>query len=131
MLHNSWIKFYFCYYSIWLFLCNAPVFLSRNQGHHRNCLIMKRKFQQGLSTIPSISTKWAITSHINSLNTKKGEIKYDIGNAGSGSPPSWLLELQWKYMYKQIIKTCTDSTQKDHKLLQHKHGQCQSMLVVN
>jgi len=31
---------------------------------------MKRKFKQWWSTIPSISTKQTITSHLNSLNTK-------------------------------------------------------------
>jgi hypothetical protein len=34
--------------------------------------IMKRKFNQWWSTIPPISTKRTITSHFNSLNSKKG-----------------------------------------------------------
>jgi len=32
---------------------------------------MKRKFKQWWSTIPPISTKWTIISHLNSLNIKK------------------------------------------------------------
>ena len=32
---------------------------------------MKRKLKQCWSSIPPISTKWTITSHLNSLNTKK------------------------------------------------------------
>jgi hypothetical protein len=40
--------------------------------------IMKRKYKQWWSTIPSISTKRTITSHLNSLNT------YDVGNPDPG-----------------------------------------------
>jgi hypothetical protein len=36
-----------------------------------NMLIMKTKFKQWWSTNPPISTKWTITSHLNSLNIKK------------------------------------------------------------
>jgi len=35
-----------------------------------NC-IYENKYKQWWSTIPSISIKWTITSHINSLNTEK------------------------------------------------------------
>jgi hypothetical protein len=41
---------------------------------------MKRQFRQWWSTIPSISTKRTITSHLNSLNTKP--TSYDVGNPG-------------------------------------------------
>ena len=44
---------------------------------------MKRKFKQWWLTIPTISPKWTITSHLNSLNTKK-TITYDVVNPGSG-----------------------------------------------
>jgi hypothetical protein len=40
---------------------------------------MKRKFKQCLS-IPPISTKQTTTSHLKSLNTKKDDIWYGIGN---------------------------------------------------
>jgi len=42
---------------------------------------MERKFKQRWSIIPSISTKWTIISHLNSLNTKKTTTD-DIGNPG-------------------------------------------------
>ena len=35
-----------------------------------------------MSTIPSISTKWTITSHLISLNIKK-TTRYDVGNPGT------------------------------------------------
>ena len=44
---------------------------------------MKRKLKQWWSTILLISTKQTITSHINSLNTKK-TMTYDVGYPGSG-----------------------------------------------
>jgi hypothetical protein len=44
---------------------------------------MKRKFKQWWLTIPTISTKWTITSHLNSLNTKK-TMAYDVVNPGPG-----------------------------------------------
>jgi hypothetical protein len=50
----------------------------------RPMLFMKRKFKQGRSIIPPISIKRTITSHLNSLNTKKKTIAYDIGNPGPG-----------------------------------------------
>jgi hypothetical protein len=37
--------------------------------------------KQWWATIPLISTKWTITSHIHSLNTKK-TMAYDVGNPG-------------------------------------------------
>ena len=47
---------------------------------------MKRKFRKWWSTILPISTKQTITSHLNSLNTKKkrGITTYDIGNPDPG-----------------------------------------------
>ena len=44
---------------------------------------MKRKFKQWWLTIPTISTKWRITSHLNSLNTKK-TMTDDVVNPGPG-----------------------------------------------
>ena len=43
---------------------------------------MKRKSIQRWSTIPPISTKWTITSHLNSLNTKKKTMTFGIWNPG-------------------------------------------------
>jgi hypothetical protein len=45
---------------------------------------MKRKFNQGCSSIPSISTKQPIIPHLNKLNTPKKITAYDIGNLGPG-----------------------------------------------
>ena len=42
--------------------------------------IMKRKFKQRCTTILLISSARAITSLLNSLNTKRGTATYDIGN---------------------------------------------------
>ena len=42
-----------------------------------------RKSKQWWSTIPSISTKQTIVSHLNSLNTKKNTT-YDVGNPNPG-----------------------------------------------
>jgi hypothetical protein len=47
---------------------------------------MERKFKQWSSTITPISTKRAITSHLNSLNTKK-TTTYDVGNPGPSLDP--------------------------------------------
>jgi hypothetical protein len=46
---------------------------------------MKRKFKRCWSKFPpmTISTKRTITSHLNSLHTKKTKT-YDIGNPGPG-----------------------------------------------
>jgi hypothetical protein len=44
---------------------------------------MKRKFKQWWLTIPTISTKWRIASHLNSLNTKK-TMTDDVVNPGPG-----------------------------------------------
>jgi hypothetical protein len=44
---------------------------------------MKRKFKQLWLTIPTISTKWRITSHLNSLNIKK-TMTYDVVNLSPG-----------------------------------------------
>ena len=46
--------------------------------------IMKRKFKQGCSSIPSISTKQPNIPHLNKLNTPKKITAYDIGNLGPG-----------------------------------------------
>ena len=40
--------------------------------------IMKRQFKRWWSTIPLVSTKWAKTSHLNSLNTKTITRTYDV-----------------------------------------------------
>ena len=44
---------------------------------------MKSKFKQRWSTIPPISTKQTVTSHLSSLNTKK-TTTYDAGYPGPG-----------------------------------------------
>jgi hypothetical protein len=41
------------------------------------------KFKQGGSTIPTISTKQTITSHLNSMNIKK-TMTYEVGYPGPG-----------------------------------------------
>jgi hypothetical protein len=41
---------------------------------------LKRKFKQWWSQIPSISTKQTTTSHLHSLNTKRGQ-RHDVGNS--------------------------------------------------
>jgi len=46
--------------------------------------VMKRKLKQWLSTIPPTSTKRTNTSHIYSLNAKKGTTTYEVGNLGPG-----------------------------------------------
>jgi len=51
---------------------------------------MKRKFKQEWSTIPSISTKRTITSHINSLNIQKNDQIWHVGNPGND-----LYRLEW------------------------------------
>jgi len=43
----------------------------------------KKVFKLWWSTIPPISTKRTITSHLNSLNTEK-TMAYDVGNHGHG-----------------------------------------------
>jgi len=45
--------------------------------------IMKRKFKQRWSTIPSISKNWTTTSYFNPLNTQK-TTAYSVGNPGPG-----------------------------------------------
>jgi len=62
--------------------------------------IMTRKLKYWRSTIPSISTKRTITSHLNTLNTKTGATYY-VGNPDHSfgqthrccgvKPVNWLL----------------------------------------
>jgi hypothetical protein len=77
--------------------------------------IIKRKFKQWLSTIPPIWAKRTITSHLNSISTKK---TYDIGNPGHGMCqaqnsdvevinvipilPVWLLDFERQCIYKLV-----------------------------
>ena len=46
-------------------------------------IILKRQFKHRWSTIPPISTKRTVPSHLNSLNTNK-IMTYDTGNPGPG-----------------------------------------------
>lgn len=46
--------------------------------------VMKRMFKQWLSKIRLISTKRIIATNLNSLNTKRGDKRYYIGNIGPG-----------------------------------------------
>ena len=57
---------------------------------YRGIIVMKRKFKQWWSTIPQISTKRIITSHLKSLNIKKTMI-YGIGkpDLGLGQAQKW------------------------------------------
>jgi hypothetical protein len=50
-------------------------------GHSIEVNIMKRKIKQWLSTIPPISTKRKIISHLKSLSIKK-TLPYDVENIG-------------------------------------------------
>jgi hypothetical protein len=44
----------------------------------------QRKFKRWWSTIPLMSTKRTITSHLKSLNTKRRTTEYYVGNQGPG-----------------------------------------------
>jgi hypothetical protein len=50
---------------------NLKYYMYHTTIHVRVLLIMKRTFKRWYSTIPSISAKQTITSHLNSLNTTK------------------------------------------------------------
>jgi hypothetical protein len=85
--------------------------------------IMKRKFTQWCSTILKIVTKGAMTSDLNSPNTKNKQqrhLKLDIqvltwnrhkkcggvkpvnGKLAPSPPSYWKLDLQWPYLYEKM-----------------------------
>ena len=69
--------------------------------------IMKKTIKQSWSTIPPISTKQTITSHLISLNMKKPQnnTEYDVGNPGPGlgqeqicdgfRPANWIIRYEY------------------------------------
>ena len=64
-------------------------------------IIMKRQFKQWWLTIPAISTKRTITSHLNSWNIKK-TTRYEVGNSYPGFVTGTIMWQSWASMYFQL-----------------------------
>jgi hypothetical protein len=57
------------------------------EAHISFKLLYYEKFKTVMFTIPPISIKSTITSHLNSLNKKGGTTTYDVRNLGPGLGP--------------------------------------------
>ena len=83
-IHLYFVHFVYLYLRL-LFLVyiynNNYIIIALYHGHSIEVNIMKRNIKQWLSTIPPISTKRKIISHLKSLSIKK-TLPYDVENIG-------------------------------------------------
>ena len=71
---------------------------------------MKRKFKQWWSSIPLISTKWTITSHLNWTHWKQRKTTtYDVGNPGPTLSTDDCSQLSTYIFLQRPLRWRTDS----------------------